>query len=718
MEKYVIIAGAGVSVDSPSEFPMAIPIINAIVGSIAPMDSIITELLRKDIRADINEEYKLSGDFLRFEMLMNAVSLVDKDLYVLDAIKNYKNPNLNHYNLAKLAIEGHYVFTPNFDDLIERAIYGLGYNPLTICTKDDYEKFSCRNKKTIPVFKLHGSYYRYVGEGNKKKKSKNTLQASLVSIISKNNDTLLLDSFKANLLNKCIKKSSKLLFVGYSGSDDFDIVPSLMKMDIGRILWINHNEKVCLDNVVEKYMIGDNGRSRLLRKQFEKSDNAVELFDTNTRVFLSELGGIKEQKYGKLHQIGVSFTDHIVNWSRQLTYDEKLYIIGKVYQGLDFYDKALELFMKIPYDSGYYVMSQQQSSYCLDQRGRYNEALHLLESLKRYKDIEKKKEYLEIIGGEAYLRYRISSNNDQSEKLFKEVLHKAGKKTSLLQTTTHNYALFLRDLGRTKEAMRFFRRSYNLAEEQGDLQRQCWSIGNIANLLFDKGNIDEAETMAQNGIQYAEMLGDHRQVGVFENSLANIAFVRGKYDNAINYCLKSIRRDKYLGNEVDSSVNELLIGQCYFEKEEFGEAISHYDMALQLFLMSDDRYYLYELLFYRIVYYLKMSNVVLAQHELDMFEENIENPDENQINAIYFRIAKKMVDYFSLGYEQSFVEDLLLFIKGKDNGEIIGFVNIVWYLSKIGIPSRLIGNKNIKKAAKFYYRIGNRMKYEELESMN
>lgn len=717
MDKIVVIAGAGVSVDSPSEFPMAIPIINSIVGSIAPTASIATELLQKDIRAGLNEEYKLSGDFLRFEMLMNAVSLVDKDLYVLDAIKNYKNPNLNHYNLAKLAIEGHYVFTPNFDDLIERAIYGLGYNPLTICTKDDFESFSFRNKKTVPVFKLHGSYYRYIGEGNKKKKSKNTLQASLVSIISKNNDALLLDSFKSNLLNKCIKKSSKLLFVGYSGSDDFDIVPSLMKMDIGRILWINHNEKVCLDNVVEKYMIGDNGRSKLLRKQFEKSDDAVELIDTNTRVFLSELGGIKELKCGKLHQIGVSFTDHIVDWSRLLTDDEKLFIIGKVYQGLDFYDRAMELFMKIPYNSEYYVLSQLQSNFCLDQRGRYNEALNLLESLKEYKDIEKKKEYLEIISGEACLRYRISCNNDQSEKIFKEVLRKAGKKTSLLQTTMHNYALFLRDLGRTREAMRFFRRSYNLAEEQGDLQRQSWSAGNIANLLFDKGNIDEAETMAQKGIQYAEILGDHRQVGVIENLLANIAFARGDYDDAIKYCEKSISRDKYLGNEVDSSVNELLMGQCYFDKEDYKNAISHYDMALQLFHIADDRYYLYELLFYRIVYYLKMSNVVLARQELEMLEKDIENPDENQIDAVYFRIAKKMVDYFSLGYEQSFEEDLLYFIKENDNEEIIGFVNSVWYLTRLGIPSCLIGNKNIKKAAKFYCRIGNRMKYEGLESM-
>lgn len=30
MDKYTIMAGAGVSVDSPSSFPMAVPIINSI----------------------------------------------------------------------------------------------------------------------------------------------------------------------------------------------------------------------------------------------------------------------------------------------------------------------------------------------------------------------------------------------------------------------------------------------------------------------------------------------------------------------------------------------------------------------------------------------------------------------------------------------------------------------------------------------------------------
>ena len=133
INKCTILAGAGVSLDAPTNFPIAGQIINFLIDSLSP---IITY-----------PKYKLSGDSIRFEMLIDVVALCDENLQILEAIPNYKNPNLNHYNLAMLAISGHYVFTPNFDDLIERAIYNLGYIPQTICTEEDYNDFRFNRRK-------------------------------------------------------------------------------------------------------------------------------------------------------------------------------------------------------------------------------------------------------------------------------------------------------------------------------------------------------------------------------------------------------------------------------------------------------------------------------------------------------------------------------------------------------------------------------------------
>lgn len=709
--KYVIIAGAGVSRDYPSEFPTAIQIINDIFCALALDDSIQRDLLRNDIREGICDECKLSGDFLRFETLIDVLSLVDKKLNVLDAIKYYSNPNLNHYNLARLAIEGHYVFTPNFDDLIERAILDLGHTPKTICLKNDYKSFSFASTNAVPVFKLHGSYYRYTGDEDRKIKAKRTIQASLTSILSKN-DALLLDPCKINLLAECVKKSSEVIFVGYSGSDDFDIVPSLMSLDLGNVLWINHNESVCYKNTVKKYLDKEGGRSRLLRKQFDLSNGTVKLYDTNTSVFLTALGK-QQMPHTTIQSIRVTFKNHIANWANELLEDEKYYIFGKLYQSLELYDKAIKQYLQISNTSNYYIDAQLQLYSCLDQQSKYDEALSMLRSLKTIINIEDEKNCLEIIGAEAYLMYRRNENVEGTEKRFLHVIRASGKNSSLRQNTMNNYALFLRDQGRIVEAMIYFRRSYNLAGKHGDLQRKCWVASNMANLLFDKGRIDDSEKILNEGCVHAEMLGDQRQAGVFENLLANISYLRDELDLAIAYCNRSIERDKYLGNESDSSVNELLLGQCYFNKEDYRNASEHYEKALDLFSKSDDQYFLYELLFNRIVLFLTMSNYSDANKDLECFYNFVDQTD-NKIAVIHYRIAKKLIERFVSCEEDSFKQDLRSFICVSKDSEVVAFANAVWSLACLGVPRRLIGKRYILKAAKLYFGFNNQKKYEYL----
>ena len=171
-DKYTILVGAGISLDAPANFPISSKIMNAIIDGISPSDDIATLLKKLKVRedgdyAEMDKRYRLTGDFIRFEMLIDVISKFDHDLNVLDAICSYKIPNLNHYNLAKLAILGNYIITPNFDDLIERAIINLGYSPVTICTDEDFSSYVLYSEQNdsnvIPVFKLHGSFYKYTG---------------------------------------------------------------------------------------------------------------------------------------------------------------------------------------------------------------------------------------------------------------------------------------------------------------------------------------------------------------------------------------------------------------------------------------------------------------------------------------------------------------------------------------------------------------------------
>lgn len=246
-DKYTILVGAGISLDAPANFPIASKIMNAIIDGISPSDDIATLLKKLKVRedgdyAEMDKRYRLTGDFIRFEMLIDVISKFDHDLNVLDAICSYKIPNLNHYNLAKLAILGNYIITPNFDDLIERAIINLGYSPVTICTDEDFSSYVLYSEQNdsnvIPVFKLHGSFYKYTGNKSEKYIVKETLQASLTSILS-NNEKLSLSKPKYQLLKDIIKNTKALIVAGYSGSDDFDIVPVLKELVPYNLIWID-----------------------------------------------------------------------------------------------------------------------------------------------------------------------------------------------------------------------------------------------------------------------------------------------------------------------------------------------------------------------------------------------------------------------------------------------------------------------------------------------
>ena len=131
LSQCAILVGAGISLDAPANFPIASNIMNAILEGISPSVEIVNSLKSLKVRtegtyAELEDIYHLTGDQIRFETLIDVVSEFDKELNILDAIFNYTTPNLNHYNLANLAIHGNYILTPNFDDLIERAIINLG----------------------------------------------------------------------------------------------------------------------------------------------------------------------------------------------------------------------------------------------------------------------------------------------------------------------------------------------------------------------------------------------------------------------------------------------------------------------------------------------------------------------------------------------------------------------------------------------------------------
>ncbi len=232
--KWCFLAGAGISIDPPSGLPSGQQYIKMILSRIVPneLQDTIIGLMEPSRAGEI-----LAGNFLRFEQLMEFIREFDSDLEILEGFKSYTEPNFNHYFLAHMLVNQHSVFTTNFDSLIEYALLRIGQSKKRISPiilESDLEVSEDQQK--IHVYKLHGSVINVISEEN----TRGSLQASITQIAGDKGELFTLEKWKIELLTAHLQ-SSDLMVLGYSGLDELDVIPSLVKIPSDkRVIWIAH----------------------------------------------------------------------------------------------------------------------------------------------------------------------------------------------------------------------------------------------------------------------------------------------------------------------------------------------------------------------------------------------------------------------------------------------------------------------------------------------
>ncbi|MFX0095859.1 MAG: SIR2 family protein, partial [Candidatus Hodarchaeota archaeon] len=240
-DKLCFLVGSGISLDSPSCLPTGYQFTKALLEQLIPTDvrSKILELMDPN-----RENMHSSGDFLRFEQLMEYLQTYDPDLHVLDLYSNCKTPNFNHLFLAKMLKQGHKVTTTNFDNLIEYALMKMDLSEdqiFPLISRQDWEQ---RSNESHCIYKLHGSLVDFqTGQD-----CRESLQATMVKIGQDKSEVFHLELWKRQALHDLFQ-SYDLLFLGYSGLDDFDVLPTLRTIHSPkRLLWISHDAECSLDD--------------------------------------------------------------------------------------------------------------------------------------------------------------------------------------------------------------------------------------------------------------------------------------------------------------------------------------------------------------------------------------------------------------------------------------------------------------------------------------
>ncbi|MBN2154229.1 MAG: SIR2 family protein, partial [Candidatus Lokiarchaeota archaeon] len=234
-EPLCFLVGAGISMDPPAGLGSARQLMEAIINFGAP-ERFISRL------AAIPD--------LRYELLIQQFrTFIDKDLTItryFDEVSLGKDsaPNQVHGYLASMLLAGHPVMTTNFDHFIERAA-GLQEPRLrVVITAADFDRFGDPRKNAreglAVLYKLHGSPRNAItGED-----TSSTVITTIDALgKKKEGDFFSVEVFKRPLFDH-ICEGRVLVVMGYSGGDDFDVVPMLNRLKGARaVVWVVHTSE-------------------------------------------------------------------------------------------------------------------------------------------------------------------------------------------------------------------------------------------------------------------------------------------------------------------------------------------------------------------------------------------------------------------------------------------------------------------------------------------
>jgi tetratricopeptide (TPR) repeat protein len=174
---------------------------------------------------------------------MSALQLaVDPELRAMSVFSTCEEPNYYHAYLARMLAEGAVVMTTNFDNLIEIACRRKGIPYDLVVTESDFEEYtSSPSSFCRPLIKLHGGYDAMRADGAILRGSQN-IRATLPQVGR---------SYPAFRRTKLAETLSQVFFtrrvvvLGYSGSDDFDIMPALYQLtDVRGMLWMDYDRQL------------------------------------------------------------------------------------------------------------------------------------------------------------------------------------------------------------------------------------------------------------------------------------------------------------------------------------------------------------------------------------------------------------------------------------------------------------------------------------------
>ena len=626
------LVGAGCSVDKPSCLP----------AGRAMMDSIINYTCAS---SEIDKIKELKE--LRFEQIIEIVrDRLDNDLKIIDYYGLCEKPNVQHFFLVDMIKKENFVITTNFDFLIEYGLLGSKIPKdeiVPVITKEDFIKYDnpyeIINEGKKPVYKIHGSTRNII----ENKSTKDSLIATIKAFGSnkEGKNVFQLESFKQPLFSN-ITNDRSLVIMGYSGSDDFDVVPTLKALkNLRSIIWINHSATINVkkervkeieENTIESLDRIDANLKKVYQILLEirRMNNAdhVYLVDVNTTSIANELIDFKPSlssenfsitpidwftqnidkpsevvkyyipykiyidfdKYSDasrcaetMHEIAEKTGDEYWKFNTLNDIGEIFRIKGEYQKALKNYELALNIAEHLGTDTGKLVIFNNISN-IYQKQGNYKEALKYYKSAFKYadrlRDLSRKATILNNIG----MIFRAKSQYDSALKNYQEALNIVEQLGNLSQKVIYliNIGEIHRNKGEYSNAMSSYKEALEIAKNLGDLTGKSVALNNIGQLYRDRGEYSDALKYYQKALKIDEKLENLPGKATSLNNIATIYYVEEKYEKALEMFQEVYMIDEKLGNLSQKATSLNNIGEIYRVMGRYSEALKKFETVLKI----------------------------------------------------------------------------------------------------------------------------------------
>jgi len=573
------LAGAGISIPPPPALPGATAFIEALVGEITGDPEQRRAILDHTLDGGSNTRFR--GDFLRFEAVVSCIKFaVDPDMELLRIYSGCGAPNHYHHHLAQQLGRGAVVLTTNFDNLIEIACRTVGVDYSLVVTENELAAF-CEDPAQFknPLIKLHGGHDLTYAEGRQSPGAIN-VRATLEQVGS------IYLGRGANHLADAISSVTgdrHLVVMGYSGCDDFDVMPCIMAADLPRgLTWIDHD-----DQHPETVKDAPPDRSNLppyqllLAHRRKRRDVSVVRGTTSAALDIDTDTDIGGESF--------DWTKVFAEWSQRhlRSAAHRKLLLGQILSLVECFDESIAILESIPPSE----LSEEQQDVLnvalCSLYGHLSDSSRAIRSLSVLAGNDREVDGVSLKGLAYYNLARVNTNLDQFNeasaylgaalKIFKRA-GDAGRISDCL----HEHGRILTGAGQGERAARSIEESIRLCEKLGDLHGAGVGYGEMARALAAEGRLDEAETYADKAINLFALEGSGEGLGIAHHTRGYILAQRCDWAGAAAEFTTAIAYERSAQAMLDLAHSLHSLGDMCIGLKEFDRAERSLEEAIEI----------------------------------------------------------------------------------------------------------------------------------------